>query len=151
MEIIQYPNPILKKEVKKVERINKNIKQIIKQMKEIMVKESGIGLSANQIGIDLAIFIAKPKDKFYVFINPEIIETKGEELKEEGCLSIANKYGIVKRAKEVKIKYQTLSRKEKTMKAKGLLAHIIQHEYDHLKGILFIDKAVEIYDINSND
>ena len=120
-------------------------------MKEIMVKESGIGLSANQIGIDLAIFIAKPKDKFYVFINPEIIETKGEELKEEGCLSIANKYGIVKRAKEVKIKYQTLSRKEKTMKAKGLLAHIIQHEYDHLKGILFIDKAVEIYDINSND
>ena len=105
MEIIQYPNPILKKEVKKVERIDKNIKQIIKQMKEIMVKESGIGLSANQIGIDLAIFIAKPKDKFYVFINPEIIETKGEELKEEGCLSIANKYGIVKRAKEVKIKY----------------------------------------------
>jgi peptide deformylase len=151
MEIVQYPNPILKKETKKVESIDKNIKQIVEKMKRIMVKEGGIGLSANQIGIDLAIFIAKPKDKFYVFINPEIIETKGEEIKEEGCLSIKNKYGLVKRAKEVKIKYQTLSGKEKIMKAKGLLAHIIQHEYDHLKGILFIDKAIQIYEINSND
>jgi len=151
MEIVQYPNPILKKETKKVEKIDKKIKQIIEEMKKIMVKEGGVGLSANQIGFDLSIFIAKPKDKFYIFINPEIIETKGEELKEEGCLSIKDKYGLVKRAKEVKIKYQTLSGKEKTMKAKGFLAHIIQHEYDHLKGILFIDKAVEIYKINTND
>ncbi len=151
MEIVLYPNKILKKEARKVEKIDKEIKQIIEKMKKIMVREGGIGISANQIGIDLAIFIAKPKDKFYVFINPEIIETKGEELKEEGCLSIKNKYGFVKRAKEIKIKYQTLSGKEKTMKAKGLLAHIIQHEYDHLKGILFIDKATQIYEINSND
>ncbi len=151
MEIIQFPNEILKKETEKVDKIDKNIRRIIDEMKKIMVKEGGVGLSANQIGYNLSIFIAKPKDKFYVFINPEIIEMKGEEIKEEGCLSIKDTWGLVKRAKEVKLKYQNLSGKEKIIRAKGLLAHIIQHEYDHLKGILFTDKAIEIYKTEKND
>jgi len=150
MEILQYPNELLKKPTKKVEKIDKNIRKIINEMKKIMVKEGGIGLSANQIGYDLSIFIAKPKEKFYVFINPEIIEGKKPSLKEEGCLSLKNKWGFVERFEEVKIKYRDLRGKTKTLKAKGLLAHIIQHEIDHLNGILFIEKAKDIYEIKND-
>lgn len=153
MDLIKFPefNHILRKKTRKVEFFDKEIKKIVNEMKKIVTKYNGVGLAANQIGIDLSIFIAKPKNKFYVFINPEIIEGKKETVKEEGCLSIENKWGFVKRFEEVKIKYQDIKGKTRTLKAKGLLAHIIQHEIDHLNGVLFIDKALEIYEIESND
>ena len=141
---------ILRKKTKKVEVFDRNLKNLINQMKKILTKYKGLGLAANQIGVNLSLFIAKPKDKFYVFINPELIEGKNETIKEEGCLSIDNVWGLVKRFEEVKIKFQNAEGKTKTLKAKGLLAHIIQHEIDHLNGILFIDKAIEIYKIENN-
>lgn len=141
---------ILREKTKRVEVFNKELKDLINQMKKILTKYNGLGLAANQIGVDLSVFIAKPKDKFYVFINPELIETKKEAIKEEGCLSIDNVWGLVKRFEEVKIKFQNTEGKIKTLKAKGLLAHIIQHEIDHLNGVLFIDKAIEIYKIENN-
>jgi len=149
--IIFYPNDILKTETKKVVKFDRNLANLINKMKKIMVLNSGVGLAANQIGFDISLFIAKPKDKFYVFINPEIISFHKEEIKEEGCLSIPNKWGLVKRYNEVKISFCDLKGKKHTLKAKGLLAHIIQHEIDHLNGILFIDKALEIYNIDKDN
>lgn len=151
MEIIQYPHNILTKPAKKVTKFDKNLKLIIEKMKKVMVKAGGIGLSANQIGYSLSICLAKPKNKFYIFINPEIEKGWDEEIKEEGCLSIKNKWGLVKRYKKIKVKFQDIKGKTKTLKAEGLLAHIIQHEIDHLNGVLFIDKAIEIYEIKENE
>ena len=154
MEVLKLDNSerskILRQKTKRVEIFDKNLKELINSMKKILIKYGGLGIAANQVGIDLSIFIAKPKDKFYVFINPELIEGKNETIKEEGCLSIDNLWGLVKRFEEIKIKYQNIEGKTKTLKAKGLLAHIIQHEIDHLNGILFIDKAIEIYKISEN-
>lgn len=151
MEIIQYPNKILKVPTQKITKFDKRLKLIIEKMKKIMVKEGGIGISANQVGYPYAVFLARPKNKFYIFINPELEKGGNETIKEEGCLSIKNKWGLVKRYEEVKIKFQDLKGKTKRLKAKGLLAHIIQHELDHLNGILFIDKAIEIYKIKNNE
>lgn len=150
-EIIKYPNKLLRKKAKKVEKFDKKIKEIVDIMKKILVKENAVGLSANQIGIDLAIFIARPKEKFYIFINPEIKLLKKPELKEESCLSAITKIGLVERYPEVKVKYQNLEGKKKTLKASGLLAHIIQHEYDHLNGVLFLDKAKKVYEIKEGE
>ncbi len=151
MEIIQYPNRILRTPTKKVTKFDKKLKLIIEKMKKIMVKKNGVGIAANQIGYPFSIFLAKPKNKFYIFINPELEKGKNEVIKEEGCLSIQNRWGLVKRFEEVKVKFQDLRGKIKTLKAKGLLAQIIQHEIDHLNGILFIDKAIEVYEIKNNE
>jgi peptide deformylase len=150
-KILEYPNKLLRKKAKKVEKFDKNLRKIVEEMKKILVRENAVGLSANQIGLDMAIFIARPKEKFYVFINPEIELLKEPELKEESCLSAITKIGLVPRHPEVKITYQDLSGKKRKMKAKGLLAHIIQHEYDHLNGILFLDKAQKIYEIKEGE
>lgn len=151
MEIIQYPNKILKIPTEQVTKFDKELKLIIEKMKRALVKTGGIGISANQIGYPLSIFLARPKDKFYIFINPLLKNGKKEIINEEGCLSIKNKWGLVKRFAEVKIKFQDLRGKTKSLKAKGLLAQIIQHELDHLMGILFIDKAIEIYEIKEKN
>lgn len=140
----------LRRKALTVVKFDKELKNIVRQMKEMMVAQNGVGLAANQIGLDLAIFIARPKDIFYVFINPAT-ETAGEaQLKEEGCLSLPGKWGMVKRYNKIKIQYQDIMGKQKKMVAKNMLAHIIQHETDHLQGVLFIDKATDIYEINSN-
>lgn len=130
-----------------VQVFDQRLRLIIAAMKKILVTAHGVGLAANQVGINLSIFIARPKNKFYVFINP-IIEASGEPiLVEEGCLSLPGKWGYLKRHPEIKITYQDLQGKKRILKTKGLLAQIIQHEVDHLNGGLFIDKAKEIIEL----
>jgi peptide deformylase len=145
-EIVKIGDKILQEKVKKVKNFDKNLRETVQKMKEIMLANNGVGISANQIGLDLAISLARPKDKFYTFINPEVEQIGETGFKEEGCLSIPGKYGLIKRFNKVKIRYQNLQGKRKTLVATGLLAHIIQHELDHLNGNLFIDKATEIYE-----
>lgn len=117
-------------------------------MKKIMKQNEGIGLAANQVEIKKRIFVMEVDNKSYACINPEIVKQKGEPvLMEEGCLSVPGKWGQVPRYQEVVLKYQNIWGKTKTLRAKGLLAQVIQHEIDHLNGILFIDKAQEIHDI----
>ncbi|BCX15596.1 MAG: peptide deformylase [Candidatus Parcubacteria bacterium] len=147
-KLITYPHQILKKTTKEVAEINDAIKKIIETMKKMMKQHKGVGLAANQIGENLSIFIAidEQKGKIETFINPKIIKYIGkEELKEEGCLSVPNVWGYVKRYPQVIIEYTNLWNKKRKIRAKGLLAHIIQHEIDHLQGILFIDKAQEVF------
>lgn len=148
MKIIYYPNKILRAKTEKVDKVDKEIKDLVKKMKIAMIKNNGVGLAANQIGKNLSIFVAYDKNKFYTFINPKIVKFIGEvRIVEEGCLSIPKIWGQIKRYPGIIIEYQDLFEKRKKIKAKGLLAQIIQHEIDHLNGVLFIDKAIEVYKI----
>jgi peptide deformylase len=128
----------------------KEINELISEMKKAMKKANGIGLSANQVGLPYRLFIAqipeKSNNKFYVVFNPKIEKLDGETLNlDEGCLSVPQKYGQVPRREKIIISGFNRYGKPIKIKAWGLLAHIFQHEIDHLDGKLFIDKAKKIY------
>ncbi|MGB9848155.1 MAG: peptide deformylase [Minisyncoccia bacterium] len=120
--------------------------KLIEKMKVIMKKSDGVGLAANQIGVDLQIAIVEYQNKSYTLINPKIIKlSKKMELGEEGCLSVPGCIGVVPRAKKIVVETFDKDGKKIKIKEKDMLARIIQHEIDHLNGILFVDKAKEIY------
>ena len=130
----------------------KEIMALVARMRRIMRKANGIGLSANQIGLDLKMFVAEVPDgqgstKFYAVFNPKI-EKVGEEtaVYEEGCLSVPGKWGDIERAKTITISGQDKNGKPAKIKAWGLLAHVFQHEMDHLNGKLFIDGAKYVHE-----
>ena len=123
---------------KPVEKIDENIKSLIDEMFVTVKKENGIGLAAPQVGENIRLFIVFINEQKYVFINPEIIETSQEMcLMEEGCLSIPKVYDDVMRPSAVKVQFLNIDGKIKTIEASGLLARVIQHENDHLNGVLF--------------
>jgi len=127
------------------------ILQLIKNMREIMIKEKGVGLAANQIGLDKQIFVMGPGEDFFAFINPKITKySKEKEDMEEGCLSVPGKVGIVSRPVAIEIKGFNEKGEKIKMKFDGIFARIFQHEYDHLQGILFIDRANKIYKTDRN-
>jgi len=151
-DLIIYPNDILKQKTKDVKKVNKEIRRIVNEMKKIMKKNNGVGLAANQIGLDLSIFIAENGNKILTFINPKILKLEGEKiLLEEGCLSLPNIWGKIKRYPKIEVEYLDLFGKRKKIKAQGLLAQIIQHEIDHLNGILFAERAEKLYKIEEID
>jgi len=135
-------NPVLRKKSQPIEKIDEKIRVLAKNMLETMIKNNGIGLSACQIGKNIRMFVVpKELSKKWLFINPEIIKiSKKTEVMEEGCLSLPEIFVSVKRAKSVKIKAIDENGKEFKLKAKNLLARVIQHENDHLDGILITDK-----------
>lgn len=147
LPITLYGDKILRKKALKVKEVDIKTIELIKDMFETMRNAGGIGLAANQIGIDRQIFIVDlsmaegfEKMKPMVFINPEIVEFSEEkEYFEEGCLSIPDVRAEVLRPIKIKIKYYDADLKEHLMKADDLLARVIQHEYDHLLGVLFTD------------
>lgn len=111
-----------------------------------MKKANGIGLSANQIGLDMRVFVAQPENKFYAVFNPEILKTSGEaKVIEEGCLSVPDVYGNVTRPDRVLLSGYDANGNKIKIKAWGILARVFQHEVDHLNGGIFIDKATEIH------
>lgn len=139
----------------------KEINDLIKTMRAIMVDADGIGLAANQIGLNFKMFVAlvpilneqgkKEGQTFYAFFNPKIIkEEKEKVLMKEGCLSVPETAGSVLRAEKVTLEAFDKHGKKVKVKAWGILAHVFQHEVDHLNGILFSDKAKELYKAKSN-
>jgi peptide deformylase len=155
-KFVTVPDPSLRKRSKPVEKIDQKILKWIKELKKALVEAHdppGVGLSAVQIGKPIRIFLARKDVKFKpkVFINPEITwqskaVTDGvpnRQNKLEGCLSVPNYYGIVHRAKQIKLRWQDESRQRQTAKFSGFLATVIQHEMDHINGILFIDRVLE--------
>ena len=124
----------------------KEIKDLIKKMRVAMKKANGIGLSANQIGLDLKFFIARVDNKFYSVFNPKITKFSEEKITlEEGCLSAPEVFGPVERPQKITLEGQDINGKKIKIKAWDLLARVFQHEVDHLSGVLFIDKAKELY------
>ena len=143
LEVLTYPDPFLKKKVDPIEleKIN-DFKETVDNMIETMYQSNGIGLVATQVGINARIFVMDLSEKHteaQAFINPEIIEKKGETTFEEGCLSFPGVYAKVKRANKVKVKAYDKDAKAFELEAEGLQAVCIQHELDHLNGITFFD------------
>ena len=143
--ILTVPNPILREKSISVEKVDKEIKNLMNDMLETMYDAPGIGLAAIQVGIPKRLVVmdvskeTKKKEPLY-FINPEITwKSNTNATYEEGCLSIPNQFAKVERPDKCKVKYLDYNGVETEIKAEGLLATCIQHEIDHLNGILFID------------
>ncbi len=139
---------ILRKKSRKVEKINEKVIEILDDMIDTMREHYGIGIAAPQVGILKSMFVVELDDKLYELINPEILEMKGEVEEEEGCLSVPNKVGMVKRPEYVKIKGLNRYGEEVFYEAEGLLAKAFCHENDHLSGILYIDKAKNVHEVD---
>ena len=143
--LIILPDPILRQASKPIERVDADLQRLADDMLETMYDAPGIGLAAIQIGVPrrmLVIDISREGEEKQpqVFINPEIVKSSDERsVYEEGCLSIPDYYAEVERPAVVSVKYLDLNGKEQTVEADGLLATCLQHEIDHLNGVLFID------------
>lgn len=124
----------------------KEIQQLINRMRKAMKDAKGVGLSANQIGLNLNVFVAQVNNKFYAIFNPEITAFSEEKREiEEGCLSVPEIFGTMLRSDKVVLEGYDKNAKKIKIKAWGLLAQVFQHETDHLKGKIFIDEAKETY------
>ena len=144
-KILVEPNKILRKVSQPVKEVTKEIQRLMDDMLETMYSANGIGLAAIQVGIPKNLIVIdlltkeKKKDPIF-FVNPKIINKSSRMSKyEEGCLSIPNLFAVVQRPSECEVQYLDYKGEKKILKATGLLATCIQHEIDHLKGILFID------------
>lgn len=154
LDIITYGNPLLRKKCEPVETVDKEILQIIEGMKKSLDSANGIGLAAPQVGVLKNIFLVDltKSDQPYkvALINPKIIfKSIDVGPYEEGCLSIPEVWGQVIRPKSIKIKGQLTNGKSMVIEAEGLYARVLQHEFDHLLGKLFIDYLSDV-DLNKN-
>jgi len=145
LEIYLYGSPLLKRRTRKIEELSPNFADFLERMYLTMFEDDGIGLSANQVGVELRFFIAdfSLHDKNLgreVFINPEIIAQEGEDILKEGCLSIPEIREKVPRALKIKVRYQNLEGQLLEKEYEGFPARVIQHEVDHLNGIFFIER-----------
>ena len=142
MNLVKKPNTILHKELQYVKTLSENLADLISDMKKTMYENKGIGLAANQVGLDFRLFvidekIAKEAGVPSAYINPEITSfSKEQDEMEEGCLSMPEYYSIIKRSKKIMIKTIDENGKKVKFKARGFLARVLQHECDHLQGIL---------------
>lgn len=146
LNIIKYPDPILKKKAEPLREITSEIKRLVDDMAETMYAAPGVGLAAPQIGRSVRVIVIDintregEKRDLISLINPEIIEQSGEMVWEEGCLSVPDYSSDIKRAERVVVKGLDIDGKEKVVVGEGLLSVVLQHEIDHLNGILFIDR-----------
>lgn len=132
---------ILRSAAKPVTKVTEEHAELIARMEEIMHEANGIGLAAPQIGILQRIFVYDSGEGLQALINPVIMQKKGEQIGSEGCLSLPGLYGDVSRADAVVVKGLDETGRPVRIRAQGLTARVIQHEYDHLDGVLFIDHA----------
>ncbi|MCQ2594370.1 MAG: peptide deformylase [Treponemataceae bacterium] len=143
MEIVQLGDPVLRQKAVPVEQVTDELKATISEMFDTMIEANGVGLAAPQIGRSERFFvIISDDDVRRVFINPQIVSTSQETCEmEEGCLSLPKLYENIVRPKEITVQALNENGKPFTLHADGLLARIIQHEYDHLDGFLYIDRG----------
>jgi peptide deformylase len=147
--IVAYGDPVLKMKAKPLAPDTLDVKQLAADMFETMYEANGVGLAAPQVGKSVRLFVidAEPMDEDnlkgfkHVFINPELVAEEGEAWDyEEGCLSIPSIRAPVSRASTIRLRYQDLDWKQHEQEFSGLAARVIQHEYDHLEGVLFTDR-----------
>ena len=142
LEVLRFPDERLRTVATAVENVDANIQQLIDDMFETMRDEKGIGLAATQVNVHKRVVVmdvSEEQNNPLVFINPEIISKAGSTISEEGCLSVPNNYAKVDRAEQVTVRALDRDGNEFTLDAEGLLAVCIQHELDHLRGVLFVD------------
>ncbi|MEC8338270.1 MAG: peptide deformylase [Planctomycetota bacterium] len=149
MEIVKYPHPTLRYRSKPLKRIDSALREIVSEMFQLMYEAQGIGLAANQVNLPYRLFVLnvheeRLKDYEMVFINPVISRPRDPDQKEEGCLSLPGVYAQVRRPASIHVTALNLAGEPIEGEFSGLLARAIQHETDHLDGILFIDRLVDL-------
>jgi len=145
LEILKYPHPLLKKRSQEIEKIDENVRQLIQDMIETMYDANGVGLAACQVGVGKRIIVLdvspmEPEQDLFALINPEIVAEEEEIDHEEGCLSVPDCQEIIKRKQKVRIRGMSSEGKEVELEAQGILAIALQHEVDHLNGVLILDR-----------
>ncbi len=153
LKILRYGDPVLREKSKEVSKISKKIRTLIENMLDTMYANNGVGLAAPQVGVGLRIFVidvSEPNEPFHplVFVNPKIIKKEGAISVREGCLSFPEAFTTVRRYSDVKVKALDINGKPFVLEAKDgeLLAYAIQHENDHLDGVLFVDHSRNIFE-----
>ena len=145
LHICTYPEKVLLEATEPIEKIDKEVEELAEHMAETMYSAPGIGLAANQVGVAKRLLVAdiaprRPESNLIVLANPEIIAAEGEVIIEEGCLSVPEYQTEVKRYEKITVRGMDLNGEEVEIEAEGLLAVVLQHEIDHLNGLLFIDR-----------
>lgn len=143
-QIIEEPDEVLRATALPVKNINAGVLRVLDNMRDTLYAFDGVGLAAPQIGVSKRIIVVDPGDQLIELINPEIVVAEGEQVGREGCLSIPDVVGTVKRANRVVVRGLNREAQPVEYEATELLARAFQHEIDHLNGILFTDKASDL-------
>lgn len=149
LSIVKYPHPALRWESKPIVEIDDRLREAVRQMFTLMYEAKGIGLAANQVALPWRLFVINPSgdptqtDEEFVFINPEILRRKGSDEDEEGCLSLPEMYGPVRRSTSIVVEAFDLEGQAFRMNLDDFPARVVQHEFDHIEGVLFIDRMTD--------
>lgn len=149
LQIVYHPHPALRWKSRDLTRIDGQLKDWVGQMFELMYEARGIGLAANQVALPYRLFVINPagdpedREMEQVFINPQIVKRNGSAEAEEGCLSLPEIYGPVTRAEKITVEAFDLSGQPFAMELSGIHARVVQHENDHLDGVMFTDRVSE--------
>jgi peptide deformylase len=147
LKVYQYPHKVLREVAPPIVNFDDALRSTIKEMIALMYQDDGCGLAAPQVGLTLRLFVmdvSKDANQPQCFVNPEILESEGSIAREEGCLSLPGVYAKVTRAEKITVRYQDEHGQSHTLTTDGLGAHCIQHELDHLNGILNIDRLSKL-------
>ncbi len=144
--VVQVGDEVLSKKCAEVKKFDAELLTLLVDMKETVRKEDGAGLAAPQVGVNLRVVVIDLEEGYFEMINPKILSVKGEQRGAEGCLSVKGKQGIVTRPNMVKAEHLDRKGKKHTVTGTGLFARCMCHEFDHPDGILYIDRAEEIFD-----
>ena len=142
LPILRFPDPRLKTVAVPVEKIDDGIRRLARDMAETMYEAPGIGLAATQVDVHQQLIVidaSETRDELLVLVNPQLVESDGSQVCEEGCLSVPGIYDKVERAEHVVVRFLDLDGKTQTVEADGLLAVCLQHEMDHLQGRVFVE------------
>ena len=144
--VVQTGDEVLRKKCEEVKKFDGELWALLDDMKITVRAENGAGLAAPQVGVPIRAVVIDLEEGYFEMINPRILSVKGEQTGAEGCLSVKGKQGIVTRPAKVKAEYRDWHGRKHTVTGEGLFARCMCHEFDHLDGILYTDKASEVYD-----
>ncbi len=146
--IVVLGNPVLRQKARRVSRIDQSIAKLVEDMIETMRDAPGVGLAAPQIGVPLQVAVVETEpEQVHVIVNPEIVKLDGEHLLDEGCLSVPGYWAQVRRAERVTVKARNLKGKEIRLTGEGLFGQALQHEIDHLNGVVYVDRLDSLHDM----
>ena len=148
---VQVGDEVLRTKCAEVKKFDKELCSLLDDMKETVRAENGAGLAAPQIGLPIRVVVVDVEEGYYEMVNPVIFSSKGEQTGPEGCLSVKGKQGTVTRPYKVKGEYRDRNGRKHKLTAEGFFARAVCHELDHLDGVIYTDRASEVYDISEED
>ena len=149
MKIVKYGDPVLRKKAAKITKIDEHVVKLAESMTAVLHAAKGVGLAANQVGVQEKLCVidtgrGDKKGEVLCLINPEVTASEGSAVFEEGCLSFPEIFAEIDRPAKVTVSFKDLKGKDKEVTAEGILARVLQHEIDHLNGVLFVDRMSRI-------